>query len=232
VERRSRTTLHGVSVRVALGLSLVVLSAACACSISSSDKAGGTARATTVLTMANGNFRPQELQLFADQVESLSAGSMRITFRNEWGSPRADYETQLIRDVDAGKADLGWVGTRAWDTVGVTSFDALHAPLLIDTYALQQKVLESTVPSEMLSGLGPLGIVGLGVLAAPCESHWAFQDRSSSLPSSKADDRHPELAHSGRRAACARCARYRRAGRGLDRRAGRHRAAAGLDLGQ
>ncbi len=167
MERRSRTTLHGVSVRVALGLSLVVLSAACACSISSSDKAGGTARTTTVLTMANGNFRPQELQLFADQVASLSAGSMRITFRNEWGSPRADYETQLIRDVDAGKADLGWVGTRAWDTVGVTSFDALHAPLLIDTYALQQKVLESTVPSEMLSGLGPLGIVGLGVLPGP-----------------------------------------------------------------
>lgn len=162
-----------------------MISAVCACNISGSDKAGGSERTTTVLTMANGNFRPQELQLFADQVASLSAGSMRITFRNEWGSPRADYETQLIRDVGAGKADLGWVGTRAWDTVGVTSFDALHAPLLIDTYALQQKVLESTVPSEMLSGLGPLGIVDLGVLAAPCESHWAFQDRSSSPPSSK-----------------------------------------------
>ena len=40
----------------------------------------------------------------------------------------------MIGDVEAGKADLGWAGSRAFDSVGVPSFDALHAPLLIDSY--------------------------------------------------------------------------------------------------
>ena len=50
---------------------------------------------------------------------------------------------EVIGDVKAGKADLGWAGSRAFDSVGVPAFDALHAPLLIDSYALEQKVLES-----------------------------------------------------------------------------------------
>jgi hypothetical protein len=56
------------------------------------------------------------------------------------------------------KADLGAVGGRAWDAVGVTSLDALQAPFLIDSYALEQDVLESAIPARMLQALGPLGL--------------------------------------------------------------------------
>ena len=64
----------------------------------------------------------------------------------------------MIGDVEAGKADLGWTGSRAFDSVGVASFDALHAPLLIDSYALEQRVLKSPVVGDMLDGLKPLGV--------------------------------------------------------------------------
>ena len=47
------------------------------------------------------------------------------------------------------------------------SFDALHAPLLIDSYALERKALESPLVREMLDGLEPLGVVGLGILPGP-----------------------------------------------------------------
>ena len=73
----------------------------------------------------------------------------------------------MIGDVEAGKADLGWAGSRAFDSVGEPSFDALHAPLLIDSYALERKVLESSLAGEMLEGLKPLGLVGLGILPGP-----------------------------------------------------------------
>ena len=79
-----------------------------------------------------------------------------------WGQPA--FEEGIIRDVQAGKADLGWAATRAWDSVGVSDFDALHAPLLIDSYALEGRVIDSRATRAMLAGLPPLGLQGVAVL--------------------------------------------------------------------
>ena len=151
--------------RVAPWLALLLIVAGC--SSAGFDKAGGTHRVPVVLTMANGNFAPGELQAFADQVARRSNGALRVKFENNWRQGQRDYETGLIRDVGAGQADLGAVGGRAWDAVGVTSFDALQAPFLIDSYALELDVLESAIPARMLQALRPLGLVGLGVLPGP-----------------------------------------------------------------
>ena len=48
-----------------------------------------------------------------------------------------------------------------------TSFDALHAPLLVDNLALEERVLQSPLADRMLAGLKPLGIVALGILPGP-----------------------------------------------------------------
>jgi TRAP-type C4-dicarboxylate transport system substrate-binding protein len=132
------------------------------------DKAGGE-RTTkpTVLTLANGNGDNVELQPFADAVRQRSAGSLRIDFKNGWREGARDYEAGVIHDVSAGKADLGWAGTRAFDDVGVSSFDALHAPLLIDSYALERRTLESPLVAEMLKGLDKVGLAGIGILPGP-----------------------------------------------------------------
>src|SRR5687768_17005545 len=113
-----------------------------ACSTGSSDKAGGKTRPdVTTLVLANGNGESDELKPFADAVARLSAGTLRIRFEDAWRNGERRYEAGLIRDVAAGRADLGWAGSRAFDDVGVRAFDALHAPLLIDSYALQRAVL-------------------------------------------------------------------------------------------
>jgi TRAP-type C4-dicarboxylate transport system substrate-binding protein len=120
----------------------------------SGDKAGGQRASTpTVLTLANGNGDPLALEPFADEVRKRSGGTLRIAVKNRWREQQPDYEANLIRDVKAGKADLGWAGTRAFDDVGVSSFDALHAPLLIDSLALEGRALESSIVPEMLAGL-------------------------------------------------------------------------------
>src|SRR4051794_24909772 len=138
------------------------------CGGGGSDKAGGAQKPKpTVLTMANGNGLTGELEPFAAAVRRLSGGTLRIEFKNDWRKRTPGYETGVIGDVKAGKADLAWAGSRAFDSVGVAAFDALHAPLLIDSYALERRALQSPLVREMLGGLKPLGVVGLGILPGP-----------------------------------------------------------------
>src|SRR5215218_9256339 len=146
-----------------------------ACDSSESDRAGGenpaeppAGRATT-LTLANVNSEPEVLQGFAEKVEGLSSGTLRVRFENSWGQGRdGNAEVNLIRDVKAGKADLGWAGSRAFDLVGDRAFGPLHAPMMIDSYALELKVLEDEgVVGPMLASLEPLGLEGVGVLPGP-----------------------------------------------------------------
>jgi TRAP-type transport system periplasmic protein len=132
------------------------------------NKDGGTqARRPVVLTLVSSLGDTSELDGFAGEVRRLSAGTMRIDIKSRWRFGQVKYETALIGDVRAGKADLGEVGSRAWDFVGVNSFQALGAPLLIDSYALQDRVLRSPMIGQMLEGLGPLGLAGIGVLPGP-----------------------------------------------------------------
>ena len=70
-----------------------------------------------------------------------------------------------MHGVAAGAFDLGFVGTRVFDTLGVNSFQALTAPMLIDSYPLERAVIGSGIPGQMMAGLGRLRVTGLAVLA-------------------------------------------------------------------
>jgi len=147
---------------------LAVMAVLAGCTGPGLDKAGGTqARQPVVLTLANFIGESVELDGFAGEVRRLSAGTMRIDIRSRWRPGQVDSENGLIGDVSAGKADLGVAGSRAWDSAGVSSFRALSAPLLINSYALQDRVLRSPVTGQMLRGLRPLGLAGIGVLPGP-----------------------------------------------------------------
>ncbi len=138
------------------------------CGGSSADKAGGdSGQQPRILTMANAAGGTGELDGFVSEVARLSGGTIRIQVQNNWRAGQAKSEAGLINDVRAGKADLGWAASRAWDSVGVMSLRALHAPLLIDSHALQERVVQSPLVGEMLAGLEPIGLVGLGVLPGP-----------------------------------------------------------------
>lgn len=137
----------------------------------SADKAGGDRPAKpTVLTLANYGSGPNELAPFAAEVSRRSHGTLRIAFENFWRDGQPNLESKLIRDVVAGRAAMGWAGSRAWDAFGITSFDALHLPFLIDSDRLEQAVLEGPLPAQMLPALHRLGLVGVGIL--PGELRW------------------------------------------------------------
>ena len=148
----------------ALALAMVLILFA-GCSGSSSNKAGGKqADKPVVLTLADYESSADEISRFTDGVTQLSHGAMHIEVENGWRRGQVGFENGLIRDVRTGKADLGVVGSRAWDSLGVNSFRALVAPLLIDSYSLQGRVLRSPLMPEMLEGLRRLGLIGVGIL--------------------------------------------------------------------
>src|SRR6266508_5051254 len=131
------------------------------------DKAGGAGE-PVVLRMANayGDLQTAPvIEHFVSRVKERSGGNLRIQVASAWGDYADDAEQQVVRAVAAGKADLGWSGARVFDTMGVTSFQALQAPMLIDSYPLEQAVVASELPGQMLQGLTKVGVRGLGVLA-------------------------------------------------------------------
>jgi TRAP-type C4-dicarboxylate transport system substrate-binding protein len=139
-----------------------------ACGGSSGDKAGGADKAKPhVLTMAVQSSVPEQMTVFAAEVRRVSEGTLDITFKEKWRLGEPMYEGGTLEDVKAGQVDMAWVGARAFDTVGVKSFQALLAPLLIDSYDLEAKVFEEGITEEMLEAVEELDLVGVGVLPGP-----------------------------------------------------------------
>jgi TRAP-type transport system periplasmic protein len=160
MRNRRRVPLAGAAVLVALALA--------GCGAQAGSKAGGPGT-PVVLRMATDygepGFMPQVDPYLVNQVAKLSAGNVRIDMAYHVGENVPDGERQVVRDVAAGRYDLGVVGTRIFDTLGVDSFQALTAPMLIDSYPLQRAVLGSGIPARMMLALDKLHVRGLGVLA-------------------------------------------------------------------
>jgi TRAP-type C4-dicarboxylate transport system substrate-binding protein len=136
--------------------------------LGAADKAGAV-HAPRVLRLASAwrDDRPYAptVKYFARQVDALSGGKLRVdeTF---WaaGNTVADIEPRVVRMVRDGRYDLGWVGTRAWDELGVHSFQALQAPFLITTDAVLDKVVTSRLAGEMLAGVERDGVIGVALI--------------------------------------------------------------------
>jgi TRAP-type transport system periplasmic protein len=157
----ARLAMVGVAVTAAM------MAVGCSGGDVSSSKAGG-AGAPVVLQM--GNIASDlhgfpVIDYFASQVSERSKGNLRIKLTNSYGNFSADAEQQLVRAVAAGKLDLGWAGARAFDTLGITAFQAMQAPMLIDNYPLEQAVIATDMPGQMMQSLDKIGVRGLGVLA-------------------------------------------------------------------
>jgi len=153
--------------RPASAVVLVALALA-GCGAQAGNKAGGPGT-PVVLRMATVNgvpgFMPQVDPYLVNRVAKLSAGNVQIDMAYHVGENLPGGEQQIVRDVAAGKYDLGVVGTRVFDTLGVGSFQALTAPMLIDSYPLEQAVIGSGIPAQMMRSLDTLHVTGLGVLA-------------------------------------------------------------------
>src|SRR5215470_19340216 len=86
---------------------------AAACGSGSLDKAGGPVPKPVVLTLADGEGDISNAQPFATAVSSLSHGSLQIKIEGDWRPSDPRYSADLIKDVQAGKADIGVTASKA-----------------------------------------------------------------------------------------------------------------------
>jgi TRAP-type C4-dicarboxylate transport system substrate-binding protein len=150
-------------------VAVALVAAATACAGSGGDKAGGSAdRKPVVLKLeSEDDLTLSGAPEFAEVVARLSGGSLRIEFLQAGRGLEVNFEEGVVEDVRRGKAQLGIVGVRVWDTIGVRSFQALLAPFLVDSYELERRVLESPLAADMLDGVERAGVVGIALLPGP-----------------------------------------------------------------
>ncbi len=158
-------------LRLLAGASLVALLLVTGCSgqAGSVDKAGGPVTAApTNLKMANTRGGDAgEAQPFLDELAKVSGGALQLTAEPGFEGATKSIEVGALQAVQSGHADIAIVPTRAYPFVGVTSFDALMAPMLIDNMELQQQVINDAVATEMLDDVKSAGFAGIGVLPGP-----------------------------------------------------------------
>ena len=126
----------------------------------------GNAPAEVITLRGETPIGPDEIFPYLDEVAKLSGDTVSLDVFESTSKP-LDIESQVVDRVASGSLDIGFVGTRTWAGKDVHAFDALQAPFLIDSYELQQAVLEGGVIDETDDGLESLGLVSLGVLPGP-----------------------------------------------------------------
>ena len=134
------------------------------------DKAGGSgAPATLRIGTPDRPSLPggQAISEFADRVDQLSGGSIRIEpVFGAWegtADPRR-WDQAVAERVERGELEMGLVPARAFDALGVTSLQALQAPFLIDNEALADEVvMDDGLAADMLAGLDEAGLAGLSL---------------------------------------------------------------------
>lgn len=148
-----------------LGLGLTAVLAAAGCTAPTASRPMEQAR---VLHIASDDEpgRPAAAQIeeFARRVKEFSGGQLVI--EPVWkavGEDKDDWDQAVAGGVVAGDFDMGLVPARAWDTEGVDSFAALHAPFLVTSNTLLSKVAEPAMADEMLAGLDKVGVSGLAL---------------------------------------------------------------------
>ena len=145
---------------------VAAVAVATGCSSDSGEsKAGNESRAKPVeLVLANHEGGSENVGAWAEAVERLSEGSIRIRVSNNWRQGESNYEEAILNEVRRGDVPLASVMSRALDVAGVTSFQPLAAPLLIDSAELQRRVLKSELAGQALAGTEKIGMVGLALM--------------------------------------------------------------------
>jgi len=157
-------------MRTALAFGLLAVTAGMSVGCGASVDKAGDARPpkALVLTLAAHQDDEQEWKPFTSAVERLSHGALRIKVLQNWrGTGTAaeiTAERGIVSDVRDGRVQLGVVGARVWDTLGVDSFQALLAPFLVDSLQLESRALQTGFALQALAAVGRVGVVGIALL--------------------------------------------------------------------
>jgi TRAP-type C4-dicarboxylate transport system substrate-binding protein len=163
---------------------LVVMAAllAAGCTGRGVSKAGGTpvvaANGTITLTFASADPLPVDTT-FATLVAQDSGGHLKL--RTLFYNARSTSVDQTVAAaLQQGKLDVGDVGARAWESLGVLAFRAYQDPFLVASRELLAKATTGPVAAGLLATLKPAGITGLAIV--PDSIRYLYSTRPLTTP--------------------------------------------------
>ena len=103
------------------------------------------------------------IDAFIAKVSKDSGGTITVVpeYNAGGGNEGVPGEIVVAGQVIAGDVELALVPVRGWNDVGVTSLQALEAPLLVDSDALLTAVAADPLVQPLLERMGDQGLVGL-----------------------------------------------------------------------
>jgi len=117
---------------------------------------------TTTLTFASAEPLPVDTT-FATLVDQDSGGHLRLRMVH-YDSGSTSVDLTIAADLQKGKLDVGDVGSRAWEILGVTAFRAYQAPFLVTSRELLDEAVTGRLASGLLATLKPARVTGLAIV--------------------------------------------------------------------
>ncbi len=142
------------------------------CAAAGEQKAAEPVTLTLTTYDEEGSAGAALVQHFVDEVKQVDPS---ITITPQFHM--APQEPDAVTAVSNGSADLVMVASRAFDSGGVTTLQALNTPFLIDSSALANAVATSDHVPDLLAGLDDIGVIGLAI--APEGMRHLFGDKKS-----------------------------------------------------
>jgi TRAP-type C4-dicarboxylate transport system substrate-binding protein len=118
-----------------------------------------------VLSPATPMGASDEFRAFLQNVRTLSHGSIQISAEFDAHHEEGpDFEEQLLGDVRSGRVDMAALGSRVFDIGRAPALAALTAPLLINSFDAEERVLRAPVAERMIREVDGGGLTGVGLL--------------------------------------------------------------------
>jgi len=147
----------------------------------------GNEPATPVVLHAETGFDSDEVAPYARQVSRATGDLLQIDVAQA-ADMTPDVENDIIERVRSGSLDAAFVGTRVWTGYDIHTFDAVHAPFLIDSLDQERAVLAGPILDGAGDGLAGLGLASVGVLPGPLRLP-AGRERAFTAPATYAGAR-------------------------------------------
>jgi TRAP-type C4-dicarboxylate transport system substrate-binding protein len=164
-------------------MAAVMVGACLACSPPPA-KSGGAIAPLTLHALSpspTGNHQPGDdlLEAIGRLVKSSSNGA--VTIATKPGGESNDMPGDVLAQVRDGRIDLGVVRASRFALAGVTTFQALQAPFVVDNEALAERVAADPIAADMMGGLDDLGLVGLAIVPSGLRHPIAYNRQLVSL---------------------------------------------------
>jgi len=169
--------IRNLAVRPWAALAVIAVLIVAGCSAQGAGKAGGAPAAAPngAITLTFASADPLLVDTtFATLVNQDSGGHLRLhtVFYN---ARSVGVDQTIAVDLQKGKLDVGDVGSRAWENLGISAFRAYQDPFLITSRELLDAAVTGPVAAGLLATLKPAGITGLAI--APDSIRYLYSTR-------------------------------------------------------